>query len=187
MSRLPMFALLAFACSGPAAAQPPTLAGLAEGDRVEIAYRSRGCFFYHAFDAAIRREDRYLARLSSDRLRHPIDVELSADDVAALDELLAHFRAQLEPRRCTTVLRADLTWTQVGATWPREAFEDWSCRAPDAGKAVMNALMTQVSEHAVPAPSRRLAAAVAPETMHADCPAQEEAAETGGLSPLEGD
>lgn len=124
-----------------------TVAGLDESESIEIEFRSTGCFHFEQAHISIRKADRFLAQLSADGKDDLLNVELSATDVAALDDLIAYYRALREPGMCTTEETILLTWSESGSESASEPFVDATCRAPVHGREVIQTLVNLVREH----------------------------------------
>lgn len=147
MAKLLSVAFLSLAFSVAASANQLTVASLDESDSIEIEFRSAGCFHFQQTHISIRKLDRFVAQLSADGKDNLASVELSATDVAALDDLIAYYRALTEPGLCTTEETISLTWMKSGSESALEPFSDATCRAPAEGREVIQTLINLVREH----------------------------------------
>jgi hypothetical protein len=135
LNKLLSVALFSLSFSVAALANQPTVAGLDESESIEIEFRSTGCFHFHQAHILIRKADRFLAQISADGKDDLLNVELSATDVAALDDLIAYSRALREPGMCTTDETILLLGASGSASAP-EPFVDAACQAPAEGREV---------------------------------------------------
>ena len=121
LMKLTVCAALLILCGSVAAfAGSPSLAQLAPGDRLHVAYHSRGCFHNRKYDIDFERGISVRAR-SAARV-----VTLSAGEIAGLDKLIAFYSSR--PRGgCTT--EDDITITQFrnGKRVSSEHYVDGSC------------------------------------------------------------
>jgi hypothetical protein len=110
-----------FSLGGSAAmAGTPLMSQLQPGDRIHVAYHSRGCFHDRNYDIDFQRGDSVTARSAGH------SVTLSAREVAGLDKLFQFYRSK--PRGgCTT--EDDITISQFhGAeVLSSERYIDGSC------------------------------------------------------------
>ena len=111
--------LLGLCGSGAAFARSPSLAQLAPGDRIHVAYHSRGCFHDRTYDIDFQRGASVTARASR-RI-----VTLSPREVDGLDRL-AFYRSR--PRGgCTTQDDITISIFRRGEPVSREHYVDRSC------------------------------------------------------------
>ena len=120
MKRIVGAALLILCSSVAGLAGSPSLSQLQSGERLHVAYHSRGCFHDRRYDIDFERGTSVIARSAGHT------VTLSAGEIAGLDHLIAFYSSR--PRGgCTT--RDDITITQFhdGRKTSSEHYVDASC------------------------------------------------------------
>ena len=119
--KLLAYVMLLGICSSVAAlGSSPSLAQLASGERLRIAYHSQGCFHERQYDIEFQGGASVTARSGSHT------VTLSPQQVAGLDRLFAFYRSR--PRGgCTTVDTITITRFRSSERVSSEKFVDDSC------------------------------------------------------------
>jgi hypothetical protein len=120
MKRTVAVALLSLCGSAAALAGSPSLSRLHAGERLHVAYHSRGCFHDRKYDIDFERGTSVTARSAGH------SVTLSAAEIAGLDKLIAFYSSR--PRGgCTT--QDDITITQFrdGRKISSDHYVDGSC------------------------------------------------------------
>jgi hypothetical protein len=114
---VPIFSTL---CASAVLAGSPLLSQLQPGERVHVAYRSRGCFHDRKYDIDFQRGGSVTARSAGHA------VTLSAREIKGIDKLFQFYRSK--PRRgCTT--QDDISISQFSGTEKisSEHYVDGSC------------------------------------------------------------
>jgi hypothetical protein len=103
-----------------ALARSQSLSQLAPGDRLHVAYHSRGCFHDRKYDIDFERGPSVTARASGRT------VTLSPQEIAGLDKLLEFYRSR--PRGgCTTHDKIAISHFRAGKEISSEQYVDGSC------------------------------------------------------------
>ena len=112
--------LLSLCGSAAAFARSPSLAQLAPGERIHVAYHSRGCFHDRMYDIDFERGASVTARASGRT------IALSPREIAGLDRLFEFYRSR--PRGgCTTQDKITISQFRAGSEISSERYVDGSC------------------------------------------------------------
>jgi hypothetical protein len=119
--KLVVWATFLSLCGSVAAfARSPSVAQLAPGDRIHVAYHSRGCFHDRKYEIDFERGASVAAR-SAGR-----SVTLSPRETAGLDKLFEFYRSR--PRGgCTTEDKITISQFRAGKEISSERYVDGSC------------------------------------------------------------